>query len=194
MKMFKTGRAAGGSLRGQFFLWGAFLICLLFFLGFIGMKGTFVTTETQDMEFFFGNIEKELPKALNLGLNGSGAVNTLVNFSRFLESSMGERYIDMKLLWLFTEASGTDVNITVGNFLGADETIGLNLSGSFKNLTVPYNSTNSTVFSLVSQTFNLTVSFAGHRKTVGMVRDKVNLYGFINLSRGKEFVQGDISG
>lgn len=181
-------------MKGQFFLWGAFLICLLFFVGFTGLKGTSVAAGTEDVEFFYGNLEEELPRALNLGLNGSGAAATLMNFSRFLDREMGERNMELKLLWLFTESSGTSLNITAGNFLGADVVVGLNLSGSFKNLTVPHNGTNSSVFSSVGQSFNLTVTLPGHSKTVEMVRDKTSFYGFLNLSRGREFVQGDIAG
>lgn len=180
--------------KGQLFIWTAFLISLLFFIGFIGMKRAFTVSETYDLDFYFNNIKTEIPKALNFGLNRSEPTKTLINFSTFIKVVMNERGADLKLLWLFTKGYNNSINMTIGNFLDKDETIGINISGIFKSIKVSNNSTNSTIFSPVDQDFNLTVNFDGYIKRLSMVRDKVNLYAFLNISRGIEFIQGDIVG
>lgn len=181
-------------IKGQFFLWGALLLVIAFFIGSVGLTQKIIVTESDDMSFYSDNIKKEIPKALNFGLNESNGTSTLVDFSRFLDSVLAERMIKYSSIWLVSEKNDTGVDITVGNFLDKNITITLNISTTSKNLFVKDNSTNKTTFTSVNPSFTLKIEYDGTTKTLNWNRDKVNLYVRYNLTRGKKRIIEEITG
>jgi hypothetical protein len=179
-------------LKGQFFLWGALLIVIALFVGSTSFTQRVVVTEADDMSFYSENIRKEIPKAFNLGLNRSDAIDTMSDFSRFLDTMLADKFIEYSSLWLVSEKNGTGLNITVGNFMDKDVTMVLNISSVSKNLFIPSNSTNWTTFDSVDPTFELKINYNSINKTLNWWRDKVNLYVYFNLTREKRKVLEDI--
>lgn len=178
-------------MKGQFFILGGVLLCVLFYLG-MPSTSQLVRTFTEDLKYLADNVELEIPKALNLGLNESKPITDLFDFTQVVNNMLSERNIDFTALWVVTQPKNSDVNITVGNFLGSLKTVTLNLSGDVKNLLVANNSTNSTLFSSVAAQFNLTISFDTTEKVLTLVRDKVNLYSSFELERGEDSAKREI--
>jgi hypothetical protein len=181
-------------LKGQFFLLGAILIVGLIFW-VLPKPDVLVESHTEDITYLFKNIQNELPRALNLGINESRPIDHLKNFTLYIDSKMSEHLINFTCLWIVTEGDSalSELNITVGNFLGYTTTIILNLSGAVKNLVVFPDSTNSTIFSSVQSEFNLTIKFNGEEENVRWQRDKINLYAMIELKRGENLIKKGFS-
>ena len=47
-------------IKGQFFLWGALLLVIAFFIGSVGLTQKIIVTESDDMSFYSDNIKKEI--------------------------------------------------------------------------------------------------------------------------------------
>ena len=175
-------------MKGQFFIIGAILIITLFFTG-LPQKDALIKEKTNDIVFLFDNVNREYPFALNNALNMTAtedpSIDRLMNFTRFADRLLSERLINFSSLWVVGWNTSSNFNITVGNFLQYDTVVLLNLSGTEFNLSVNFNSTNSTTFSSVSDTFNINISFEGNSENTTWVRDKVNLYTFLIMQRGE---------
>lgn len=174
-------------MKGQFFVLGAIIIITLFFAG-LPPKDGLIKEKTDDIVFLFDNVNREYPFALNNALNMSddadSSIDRLMNFTRFTDRLLSERLINYSSLWVVGWNISSNFNITVGNYLQYDTIVLLNLSGTEFNLSVSFNSTNSTVFS-ASDTFSMNISFGGYSKNSTWVRDRVNLYTFIIMQRGE---------
>ena len=179
--------------KGQFFVLGAIIICTLFFLAFPRFA-PLISQPAADMAYLSKNLQRELPHAMNLGLNESDILGRMTNFTHFLERVMLERRIGYSSMWLIIRnQSATDLNVTGGNFLGEDVTVSLNVSGAVKDLAMPNGTTNSTVFSGVGSLFNITISFGEQEKTAELARDKASLCAFYQLARGDDLIVNDIT-
>ena len=68
----------------------------------------------------------------------------------------------------------------------------LNVSGSVQNLSVASDGINSTVFTSILPEFNMTVIFNSQQKKLSMLRDKYNIYSYIELLRESEIIKGGV--
>ena len=169
------------------------LAFVLLFFTMVPHRQPLVTTPSSDLGYLARNMQKELPQALTLGLNESAGVTTLVNFTRFSARVMAERAINFTPVWVVTSNLSQDMNVTVGNFLGANETVSVNVSGTTASIMVADNSTNSSTFTAPPAAFNVSISFRDQNETFVWARDKVNLYAFVNLTRFSENLQVNVS-
>ena len=180
--------------KGQFFIVGAVVLCMAFFAG-LPPSEPLIRASSEDITHFSENIQRELSKTMNFGLDANNTVEYMENFTEFADRAMAEHLINYTSLWLITGNSSSDLNVTAGNFIWLVEAdITLNLSGIVKNLLVPYNTTNSTVFSSVPSEFNLTISYEDMEKTVEWQKDKANLYALVVLTKDRDISKNELTG
>lgn len=196
-------RRKGKARKGQFFIVGAILLCTLFYLG-MPPSETITRIFSSDLEYLHENIGDEFAMALNFGLNQSTSFQDLLNFTRFVYDRMKERRINFTCMWAITEYVSPDapltsqVNISVGNFLGLDTTFTVNVSVGASETTaslfVADNSTNSTTFDYddIDSRYNLTLSFNNYDKKVYLARGRVGLYSLIELNRAGENMRDEV--
>jgi len=181
--------------KGQFFILGAILICSLFFIG-LPRFTPLIKQPSSDLPYISSNLQSELPNALNIGLNGSAMLDTMTNFSHFLETKLRGRKINYTSLWLVMHNQSSGVNVTGGNFLGEEITISINItdgSGStVESLIIPKGTNNSTLFSSVENTYNITIAFSDQEESESYPRDKVSLYAFYRLTRSNDVIKNHI--
>lgn len=180
-------------MKGQFFIVAAILLVSLFFMG-LPKQAVFIGPQSEDLPYLYKNVETELPRALNYGLREDRGIPKLVNFTNFVSRIMDERNVNLTVLWLVTSNVSSNLNITGGNFLKYNLNVTVNVSGSAQNLSLPYNTTNSTLFTSVSQQFNITIAFSGNEKTATWQRDKVNFYAYIKMERDEDVITDQITG
>lgn len=188
----RKGRRKYGKRKGQFFILGAVLICALFFVG-LPLYGPQIQSYRKDLSQVSNNMESEFPKALNLALR-SGSLEGLADFSRFSKSMLAGQNIRFRVLWVVAEPQGSDMQVTVGNFMNESRTVSITIEGIEEDFDVPENSTLSKVFSSVPDIFQITIQFPGHAKTSTWLRGKVNLYAFMESSRGMDVVAEEVEG
>jgi hypothetical protein len=179
-------------MKAQFFILGAVLICALFFVG-LPFYGPQVQTYRKDLSLVSNNLESEFPKALNLALK-SGTLENLADFSRFTRNTLAGQNIGVRILWVVAEPQGSDVQVTVGNFMNGSQSVSITVEGSGQVFDVPENSTLARVFPGVLDSFQISIQFPGHSKTSTWLRGKVSLYAFMEDSRGNDIVAEEISG
>lgn len=177
--------------KGQFFILGAIMLIILFFIGIPFLQPS-LTSPIRDLPLLSKNIRLEFPVAFNLGLNESDERAVMKNFSLFLNTNLADRLIDFSTLWLYAKNSSENVNFTIGNFLGKNITVNLTISPIEKEIFVQNNGTNSTLFSSPGSIFNLTIEFESRTATVEWLRDKVNLYVFYELRRNRDVIKEEI--
>ncbi len=181
-----------GKMKAQFFLLGTFLLCLLFFLG-LPLSSPKLSVASRDLSYLSENIQKELPRALNFGLNSTGGINTLENFTAFVKAAMLEHSVNYTSLWIVTEnRTDSNLNVTAANHLGSAVTLSIRVSGSNTTLELENNEINSSVFTMVPDEFEMNISFGSVTKNMVLQRNKVNLYAFIKLQRDENFLQEEI--
>lgn len=180
-------------MRGQFYLIAGLAFILLFFV-FIPRQTVVVESPASDLPYLAANLQRELPHALVLGENQSSGVPVLVNFTRFAQRVLEERAVEFRPVWVVAQNASGDLNVTVGNFLGANETVTVNVSGSAVGVQVASNGTNSTVFSAPPEAFVASVAFRDQNESMRWQRDKVSFYGFVNLTRFGQNLQVNVSG
>ena len=180
--------------KGQFFLLGAFILAVLFFVGISTRisPGSISFPKINPLETLFDNVEDEYARALNLGLNESRPVEVLTNFTEFVEEKLAERGGELSLLFILTENVTDDVNVTVGNYLGYPVSIALNVSGVTKTIDVPDRETGYAMFSDPPETFTLKVSFNTTEKNLLLEKRKVNLYYILEMRKGENIIKGDM--
>ena len=135
-------------MKGQFFLAGAFALAIIFFVGIsaqISPEGI-VFPKTTSVTTLFDNLRDEYPRAANLGLNESKPIQTLTNFTDFVEGKTKEKGVEFSLLFILTQNVSDDLNVTVGNFMGYPINIGLNVSGNSQTLQISDGGTGSKIF------------------------------------------------
>ena len=179
-----------GKRKGQFFILGAVLICMLFFIG-LPLYGPQLQSYRKDLSFVSANLETEFPKALNLGIKAGSGTSSLVDFSRFAGSTLSGQGMKFQSLWVVAEPQSSGIQVTVGNFMGQAQSLSITVDGSGQNLDVPDNSTDSRLFA-ASDDFQITISFPGHSKAATWVRNKANLYSFVEIARGTDNVVQEI--
>ncbi|MBU0530754.1 MAG: hypothetical protein KKC05_03705 [Nanoarchaeota archaeon] len=183
--------------KGQFFVLGAVLIISLFFMG-LPEKDTLITERTDDIAYLFDNIHREYPFALNNALNMSedteASIDRLMNFTHFVDKIASERLINYSTLWVIGwNSSPSNFNVTVGNYLRYNTVVLLNLSGTEYYMNVNFNTTNSTEFTSVSDTFDMIISYESEESNVTWVRDKVSLYANIIMQRKDNIIKNELS-
>jgi hypothetical protein len=176
-------------MKGQFFVLGAILLASLFFAG-LPITGNMITTVSSDLNHISLNMREEFPVALN-NILPSGDVERMGDFSTFLGQQVMQRNADFSNLWLVTEPGG-DLNVTIGNYLGEDITIAVNVSDDLQMLYMPAGTVDSIGFASVPQEFVLRVGFLDVDREMLLERDKVNLYSFFSLSRGMELIKEEV--
>lgn len=181
----------GKPMKGQFFLLGAVLMITIFFIGSVSTREVFVSLPDADLPYITTNLMAEYPKALNLGSNSSGGVEAVINFSGFVNSSLSERYIKFHSLWVVTQNSSTDLNVTVGNWLGSSQEVSLGIGATSSTLSIPPSGINYTTFSAPGTNFTLTINFSENNGSLYTWRDKTSMYLYINLSRGDNMAIDD---
>jgi len=159
-------------------------MCMVFFVG-LPLYGPQLQAYRKELSFFSNNLEKEMPKALNLGIKAGSGTGSLADFSRFAGSTLSGQGVKFQALWVATEPEPSGVRVTVGNFMGQDQALSITIDGIPQNLDVPDNSTESRFFSS-SDSFQISVQFPGHSKISTWLRNKVNLYAFTEMARGSD--------
>jgi hypothetical protein len=182
------------SKKGQFFLLGAFLISTLFFVGL----PRFVSVNVEGMEnlrYIAVNLQKEMPNAFNLGLSRGDYIDVMKNFTWFTGRVLQNRMTSFGALLAFgNNISTTDFNVTVFNYLGANQTVNVTIGSSMYVMFVANNKSNSTAFMGVDNLFNISFKFGNEEKNMTWVRDKYSIYGMLNLTRKDSVVIKDFEG
>lgn len=181
-------------MKGQFFLVGAFLLILLFYMGISAyLSPSFAgVLAGEGISNLFDNIENEYPRAFNFGLDASEPVETLVDFTDFAMSMTSGRGYDLGVLWLVTENVSDDLNVTIGNFLGYPTDVNLNVSGETGAIHVSDGNTNSLLFTSPPSEFELALSFNMTEKNLLLEKYKANLYVILEMRRGEDKITGEI--
>ena len=174
-------------MKGQFFVLAAILLAALFFAG-LPITGNIIGTVSKDMELLSENIASEFPAALNRVLP-SGDVERLGDFSLFVGGQVAQRNADFANIWFVTRPEGSDINVTIGNYMGEDLTVAVNVSDDLQMLYMPSGTVDSLDFPSVGEDFTIRLGFADMDRQLEMGRDKVNLYSFFSLSRGSELIR-----
>ena len=188
-------KKTGNYIKGQYFLLGAIIIITLFFTGFYLVKNESLfasSYEANDLKYLFYNTQSEYPRAFNYGINESDITGRLRNFTEFSRSVYSGNILNFTALCIYTTNISDNLNVTVINYLGSDTQVELNVSGTVKNLTVAEGGINSTLFMVVSPKFVMTVRFNSQEKQLSMVRDKYNLYSYLQLRRVSEIIKGSV--
>ena len=177
-------------MKGQFFIVGA-VILIIAISSSLQPQRTHLSVPTEDIPRFSTNLQREFPRAFNFGTDAGTPVDTLVNFSRFVNNTMEHHYVNFSIFWVVATGDGTsDLTFTAGNFLGENVSLSINLSGgalpAIQTVTVPDHSTASLAFNTVPATFNATISYRGETEIVELVRDKSSMYALLEVGRGKE--------
>lgn len=186
----KDGISRPKRRKGQFFLIGGLLLAVIFFMGLPKPYPLAQQPVVEDLKYVYENLETEFPRALTLGLNSTAAIDTLQNFTRFIDSTLESRYMGFDSLWVVSRGNTSImINVSVGNFLAANVNITLNLTDAGGTSTIQYinvtaNRTNSIEFHSVTSDFNLSISYNSETETLVWERDKANIYALINLTRG----------
>ena len=178
-------------MKGEFFIIGALLICSLLFFG-MGPGTRITETTTADMDRFGENLAKELPHALNIGVNASDPAGTVQNFTEFSRDALEKHGIDLKCYWLVFMPDGGNVNVSVGNFMGSGKTFGINVSGNFKYVYAADGTVNSSLFSVSGYKFDVTIGVDDWLTEKRMLTNKTGIYSLISLERGDGVVRKEI--
>jgi len=178
-------------MKGQFFIIGALFICILLFFG-MGPQISITRTATGDMNMLGKNLQKEMPHALNIGINSSDQLGILHNFTLFSIDAVKKRRIDPGCYWLVFQPGGGQVNVSAGNFMGSPKTFEINLSGVTEDLYVDPGAINSTLFSVSGYTFDVTILVDDESAAFTLLTDKTSVYGSLTLERAGNVVRKEI--
>ncbi len=179
-----------GRLKGQFFMAGALMLCVLFFLG-MPMAMVSSTSNTMDMTRLSENMEGELSRAVNLAMLEDGNPARMGEFIEFVRNRTTERYLDMEILAVAAvpdPGSPGDVDVHAGNWLGRPVTISVEVDGNSLDIDLDDEEIAVRSFSGVPGEFVLEVSFEGRTWSGTLPRDKTNLYSYLRLSRGGNLI------
>lgn len=182
-------------MKGQYFLISGIILTTLFYIGFYLTNTSSLLTlsfESDDMKYILYNVEDEYPRVFNFGINDSDITGYLSDYTLFTKDTLSGNLINFTSLWIYTINESDDLNITAGNFLGYDTIVSINISGTVRNISVGNEDTNSTLFPSPGESFNVTVSFNTNEKKLSMLRDKYNIYAYMQLKRMDEIVKGGI--
>lgn len=178
-------------MKGQFFILGAVFICALLFSG-VSPIIRITETPTDDMNVLGRNLQKELPHALNIGMNSSEPLGVLYNFTDFSRDTVMSRGIDLDVLWVVFMPEDGSMNVSAGNFMDSAKTIGINISGTYGDLYVGSDEVNSSVFAVSGSVFDVTVTIDSDVTQATLLTNKTSMYSTISLQRGQNIVRKEI--
>ncbi len=185
-----------GKRKGQFFILGALLLCAVFFAAMpahMAVTGGYAV----DIPRVAGNLEGEIPHALNLAMLDDGSPGKLGDFTGFIRDEMNGRYLGMESLWVVAvpdQDSPGDVRIYAGNWLGRPVTVHLIVDSAAESIVLDDSETDSKIFHGVGSDFTLSISFENRTWSGQVARDKTGLYNYMRLSRGDDSVVNEIIG
>ncbi len=182
-------------MKGQFFLLTVFILIAAFYIGISPRISPPIAVDQipESLDFIFDNVLNEYPRAVNLAMNTSkNTVNVLKNFSNFVKNSTDEMGLNFSIIWLFVKNESENVNITVGNFLGYDTNVTLNVSGNVKHIYVQNGVANSTLFVSPPSKFQLVLSFNTTEKNLLLEKHKVSFYGLMKMEKEGNSINGEI--
>jgi hypothetical protein len=182
---------SSGTRKGQFFMIGAVFICALLFMG---LSPVMRVTEApaDDMGFLAENLRKELPHALNIGINSSDPLGVLCNFTDFSRNALTGRGIDLDAMWVVFIPGDGSVNVSVGNFMDTQKTVGINVSGTYSELSVDPDAVNSDIFTVTGFTYDAVLTVDGEATPATLLSDKTSIYSAISLERGENVVRKEL--
>jgi len=179
-------------MKAQFFILGAILLCSLFFIG-LPPGQPFTEIPSQDMDYILKNLEKEFPHALNLGLEDGNPRYTMENFTGWVRDLAKNLLLNFSSFWTFAEGDPNgNVTVSMGNFMGSDMSVSLDLDGDQRNVFVQDGNSESTTFSSVDSKYNLSLRFGNEARDFEWQRDKVNFFTMLQLERGENIARRDV--
>jgi hypothetical protein len=178
-------------MKGQFFIIGGLLVCVLLFFG-LGAGISFAGSSTGDMDRLADNLAGELPRALNIGINATDAIGVVHNFTVFSKARAGAGGIGLDCFWLIFQEQGGDVNVSVGNFLGSLKTFSVDIDGSAENIQAADGAVNSSLFSVSGYKFNATITVDGGTAVAEMILNKTSMYFEMSLAREGNLLKKEI--
>jgi hypothetical protein len=179
-------------MKAQFFILGAVLLCSLFFIG-LPPGQPLAGVSTQDMDYMMLNLEREFPRALNLGMDGGDPAGTMANFTSWVRTVGRGLLLNFSSFWLFAEGDpGGDVTVYLGNFMGTDMSVTLNLDGEQRSVLVGDGDLASETFASVGSPYNIVLLFGSEARNFDWQRDKVNLFVMLELERGENIARRDV--
>ena len=183
-----------GRKKGQFFLLGAFLIAVLFFVA-LPRPASISFEGTDDMRHFALNLQKEMPNAFNLGIRQGDYLSVMNNFTWFAARVLNDRDISFTTMMGFgNNISTTDFNVKVWKYYGSNLTVNITIGSSLFQLFVAYNQSNSTTFTSVGDTFNISFKYAREERNMTWARDKYSVYGLLKFVRTNNTVISSFEG
>jgi hypothetical protein len=183
--------SSGTRMKGQFFMIGAVFICVLLFFG-ISPAIQVTSPPSDDMDFLAGNLQKEIPHALNTGINSSDPLGVLYNFTEFSEDAVLGRGIDLGVLWVVFMPGAGNVNVSAGNLMDSGKTVSVNISGTCKDIYVAGGAVNSTLFTVSGYTFDAEVTADGEITKAALLSNKTSIYSVISMERGEKVVRKEL--
>jgi hypothetical protein len=178
-------------MKGQFFLIGAVLICMLLYAASVPLI-TVQGRPPEDMGALSDNMEAEMPHALNIGINSSSPAGTLISFCNFSRSAASSRGIDLSAVFVVFESTGSGTVATAGNAAADDATVGLDVDGTHVELTVPAGSVSSAQFPAAGEHFDVTVETDAGTYGATLPANKTSMYCALSLSRGGTVIGKEI--
>jgi hypothetical protein len=178
-------------MRGQFFIIGALFVCILLFFGMVPIINI-ARTDTGDMERLGLNLQREMPHALNVGINGSAPIGVLRNFTAFSLGIVSGHRIDPAFYWVVFQPLPGQVNVSAGNFMGSSLDFAINVSGVTKVLQAANGTVNSTTFAVTGYTFDVTVTADGESAAMTLLTNKTSMYGSLTMERAGNVVRKEI--
>jgi len=177
--------------KGQFFILGAVLMCAVFFVG-LPLYGPQVQASRKDLSIISGNLEREFPRALNLGMKSGSGTASLADFSVFAGSALTGQGMDFRAFWIVAEPQDSDLRITAGNFMGQSQSVQIEVNSEVWVFAIADDATQSRVFSGVPASYQIRIDFPGHSKTSAWIKEKVNLYAFTSAGKGADLAVEEI--
>jgi hypothetical protein len=178
-------------MKGQFFIVGGLLVCALLFFG-MGAGMSMSRSSTTDMQRMADNVAREVPRALNIGINSSDPVGVLENFTAFWMGIAGGRRMGPSCYWAVFRPDGDYVNVSVGNFLGSTADFGVNVSDDYDVIQVTDGSVGSSLFTASGYSLNATVTVGGGSSGAVLLRNKTSVIGEVSLERGGNILKKEI--
>ncbi|UCD03099.1 MAG: hypothetical protein JSV63_00475 [Candidatus Aenigmatarchaeota archaeon] len=178
-------------MKGQFFIIGAIFICVLLFFG-ISPTIQITGSPSTDMEMIAENLRKEFPPALNIGINSSAPLMTLQNFTTFAKNRVLDRGVDLDVLHVVFIPSNGSTNVSVYNSMDVAKVIGVNVSGTHRDIEANLDTLNYSIFTVPVYGFNLTLNIDGDETYSFLLSNKTSIYSLISLERGDDVVRKEL--
>jgi hypothetical protein len=179
--------------KGQFFIIGALLFILLFYIGVSAKFSENIVIRSSDLNYLYKNIDREYRHVYNIGLNQSSEQETLVNFTQFVRNVTKERNVNFQTLVVFTKNSSVDLNVTILNYFSTDLNISIDVSGETQTQIVGSDSAANMIFSPADSELDVSIAFNSTEKELLLEKYKANIYFLLELSRGDDVIRGDFS-